>query len=314
MGYCNVNGKTYKVSQQACNARGGTYSDVPAHPLEDVPGQQGVSGSTGNRAIANMLGINNSTSYLDAIESGLSKLGRGVGDVLSGNVELPGTKAERIKASRQSNVPDNLNPNSPNFGKFTIPPAGPQTGPTNEAGLFQQSDVATGKQAPAQPAGSMSIWDEMKTKDYWQKSMSGMPGDTRLSRIGQLMSYYGTPQAQRGVDPAGGFASRDYEAAQLQQQQNKAFTDAQALAAGMQITANKDTIEFYRKSIPSEGLLERQYLKSKRWFGLDETARKALAAKTAKTTIEVMNLLALRGIQPTEKNVIAYLTAKEKQG
>ncbi len=219
MGYCNVNGKTYKVSQQVCNAGGGTYSDVPAHPLEDVPGQQGVSGSTGNRAIANMLGINNSTSYLDAIESGLSKLGRGVGDVLSGNVELPGIKAERIKASRQSNVPDNLNPNSPNFGKFTIPPAGPQTGPTNEAGLFQQSDVATGKQAPAQPAGSMSIWDEMKTKDYWQKSMSGMPGDTRISRIGQLMSYYGTPQAQRGVDPAGGFASRDYEAAQLIQKQ-----------------------------------------------------------------------------------------------
>jgi hypothetical protein len=33
------------------------------------------------------------------------------------------------------------------------------------------------------------------------------------------MSYYGTPQAQRGVDPAGGFASRDYEAAQLLQKQ-----------------------------------------------------------------------------------------------
>lgn len=95
-----------------------------------------------------------------------------------------------------------------------------QTTNIPEQGLSQITDrtqpptlnLGTGTTQP-------SIWDEMKTKDYWQKSMSGMPGDTRLSRIGQLMSYYGTPQAQRGVDPAGGFASRDFEAAQLIQKQ-----------------------------------------------------------------------------------------------
>jgi len=58
-----------------------------------------------------------------------------------------------------------------------------------------------------------SIFDKMGDKAYWQESMSGIPGDTRASRIGQLMSYYGQRKGQRtGTNPAEIFAGLDAEA------------------------------------------------------------------------------------------------------
>ena len=40
-----------------------------------------------------------------------------------------------------------------------------------------------------------SIWDKMKTKDYWLNEMEGGSGgwDNRLYRLGEMMAYMGTP-------------------------------------------------------------------------------------------------------------------------
>jgi len=48
-----------------------------------------------------------------------------------------------------------------------------------------------------------SIWDNMKTKEYWLKGIKGGAGgwDNRMFRMGELMSHYGTPLSKRGDSP-----------------------------------------------------------------------------------------------------------------
>lgn len=201
----------------------------------------------------------------------------------------------------QSNVPDILSPAG--TSKFTLS----GVGPVNESGEFQESD----KREPKEP----TFLENIQNKEWWMESLSDIPGDNRLARIARGMAYISTPLSKRGANPQDILRKQLLERDSLRASQDKAFTDAQAQAAGMQVTANKDTIEFYRKSIPSEGLLERQFLESSSWFGgLDENERKAKAAKTSRQVKEVMHLLASKGIQPTMENVQLYLSEKEKQG
>lgn len=309
MGYCNINGKTYQSNpsgQAACNASGGTYSDIPSYPLDDVPQQQGPAvASAGPQR----------TSYIDDIKSGALDASMHLGDLFSGNVELPGTKAERIKASRQSNVPSNLNPNHPDFGKFTLPPAAPQVGPANEAGIVQPSDAATGKKAPTKEEAKKepTFLENIQNKEWWMESLSDVQGDNRLSRIARGMAYISTPLSKRGENPQDILRKQILGQESLKASQDKAFTDAQASAAGMQVTANKDTIEFYRKSIPDDVQLERELLESPSFlFGLSEVERKAKAAQVSRQSREVMFALAKIGVQPTMANVRLYLEAKKR--
>lgn len=75
----------------------------------------------------------------------------------------------------------------------------------------QQRAQTFDQKAPAKPK---TLAEQMKTKDYWNKSMSGIPGDTRLSRIAQLMSYYGQRKGQRtGTNPLETFAGLSSDAA-----------------------------------------------------------------------------------------------------
>ena len=44
-------------------------------------------------------------------------------------------------------------------------------------------------------------FEKMKDPEYWRESMSGLPHDTRLMRLAQLMDYYGkTPKQRAAVD------------------------------------------------------------------------------------------------------------------
>lgn len=64
----------------------------------------------------------------------------------------------------------------------------------------------------------LSKWEQLsadfKDPDWWMKSMSGLPHDTRLHRLGMLMDYYGrTPKGRAAVDmPAEVWARNEQEA------------------------------------------------------------------------------------------------------
>ena len=67
----------------------------------------------------------------------------------------------------------------------------------------------------------VSDWQQLKHNmsdpDYWKKSISGLPHDTRLMRIGQLMDYYGrTPKQRAAVDmPSKVWAENEAAAAKI---------------------------------------------------------------------------------------------------
>jgi len=49
-----------------------------------------------------------------------------------------------------------------------------------------------------------SLWDNMQSKDWWFNPVEGGAGgwDNRLFRLGEMMSYMGTPLSKRGDSPA----------------------------------------------------------------------------------------------------------------
>lgn len=71
-----------------------------------------------------------------------------------------------------------------------------------------------------------SIWEQMKTKDYWLKGVEGGSGgwDNRLFRLGEMMSYMGTPLANRGDSPAKRWQSATLKSKELTASANKKKT------------------------------------------------------------------------------------------
>ena len=68
-----------------------------------------------------------------------------------------------------------------------------------------QQKVIDDAQKEKDRVAGLSDWErtfeKMKDPNYWRESMSGLPHDTRLMRLGQLMSYYGkTPKQRAAVD------------------------------------------------------------------------------------------------------------------
>jgi len=68
------------------------------------------------------------------------------------------------------------------------------------------------------PPKELSKWEQLsanfKDPEWWMKSMSGLPHDTRLHRLGMLMDYYGrTPKGRAAVDmPAEVWAKNEQDA------------------------------------------------------------------------------------------------------
>ena len=78
----------------------------------------------------------------------------------------------------------------------------------------------------------------MKNPEYWKKSMSGLPHDTRLMRLGQLLDYYGkTPKGRAAVD----MPSKMWAANEAAAQKNQATVTAAAMKA------KKDAMDFLSK-------------------------------------------------------------------
>ena len=73
-------------------------------------------------------------------------------------------------------------------------PAGPYA--MTDAQRMQQGDSSVPEQTAMQKLGA-----NMKDPKWWTESISGLPSDTRLMRMGQLMDYYGKgPKGRAAVD------------------------------------------------------------------------------------------------------------------
>ena len=69
----------------------------------------------------------------------------------------------------------------------------------------------TGEKLSGAMTKMQQLGANLKNPDWWKESMSGLKGDTRLSRLGVLMDYYGrTPKGRAAVDmPAKVFAANE---------------------------------------------------------------------------------------------------------
>jgi len=71
-----------------------------------------------------------------------------------------------------------------------------------------------------------SLWDNMQSKDWWFNPVEGGAGgwDNRLFRLGEMMSYMGTPLSKRGDSPAKRWTTANTEAEKLKAAVAKAGT------------------------------------------------------------------------------------------
>jgi hypothetical protein len=62
-------------------------------------------------------------------------------------------------------------------------------------------EARAGRGPAPEPNAMQRLGANMKDPKWWHESMSGVKGDTRLMRLGQLMDYYGkTPKQRAAVD------------------------------------------------------------------------------------------------------------------
>ena len=128
---------------------------------------------------------------------GKSSLVAGTGLALNEQFGMPFTqagqeaKAQRQVASATSQVP-------------TATPVDPNATAALEA------------QKESERVAGLGFFDKMKEPGYWDTSITGVEGDDRLSRIGDLLTYYGMPPSGRaaaGQTPSEMWKQRSIDAA-----------------------------------------------------------------------------------------------------
>jgi hypothetical protein len=88
-----------------------------------------------------------------------------------------------------------------------VPTQGLLTTDANSSGVYNGSPFIT-PEAPANKGevegGLSNLWSNMQKPGYWSDKVEGGSGswDNRLFRLGEMMSYMGTPLSKRGKNPA----------------------------------------------------------------------------------------------------------------
>jgi hypothetical protein len=84
------------------------------------------------------------------------------------------------------------------------------------------------------PTMMQKLGANMKNPEWWSESISGLPSDTRLMRLGQLMNYYGkTPKGRKDSDdPSKVWAANEVASAKIQETKDVAKAKAAKDAAG----------------------------------------------------------------------------------
>ena len=108
----------------------------------------------------------------------LSKLDKGMNDFFAKmGIEPPESKEEPVEFASGGS-------DSGRRGKATLNPQHK----SRHGGTFEPTKMQT-------------LMRNMKNPEWWSESISGLPSDTRLMRLGQLMNYYGkTPKGREASD------------------------------------------------------------------------------------------------------------------
>lgn len=120
------------------------------------------------------------------------------------------------------------------------------------------------------------MMENLKNPEFLNESMSGQPGDTRLNRLGQLMSYYGGTPKQRAAmgDPQKRFAEIESNVAT-----NKAaLAKAQATLQGKSPFGSLGTTGLAKGL---ESLVKERYPSTFGFGGIDDKDVEGVAARVA---------------------------------
>lgn len=142
---------------------------------------------------------------------------------------------------------------------------------------------------PKQPP---SKWEQLssnfKDPEWWMKSMSGLPHDTRLHRLGMLMDYYGrTPKGRAAVDmPAEVWAKNEQDALA-----NRAAAEAAKAKKGDEVYGKKSIEDLATDLMPDvkEMFGDRLFTLSSNPDANDEEAMRSLAEQVATNIKAISN-------------------------
>ena len=146
-----------------------------------------------------------------------------------------------------------------------------------------------GKQLPGAMTKMQKLGANMKNPEWWSESISGLPSDTRLMRLGQLMNYYGkTPKGrQASDDPSKLWAANEAASAKI-----KATKDAAKAKSAIELYGKKTIANLTTELIPDV----KEMFGDRRWTRLtdnpeesDEEAMASIAGQVA-TNIKAMSL------------------------
>lgn len=181
------------------------------------------------------------------------------------------------------------------FGKQPTPVAttSPQNLMSSNAQRRETFDAGinpmTGKKLPGAMTKMQKLGANMKNPEWWSESISGLPSDTRLMRLGQLMNYYGkTPKGrQASDDPSKLWAANEAASAKI-----KATKDAAKAKSAIELYGKKTIANLTTELIPDV----KEMFGDRRWTRLtdnpeesDEEAMASIAGQVA-TNIKAMSL------------------------
>jgi len=115
------------------------------------------------------------------------------------------------------------------------PNKGTVSGPLTEKGLLTPSDTGPApKNADAVLSGQKSLFGDMQKPGYWSEKVEGGSGswDNRLFRLGEMMSYMGTPLSKRGDNPSKRWTTASATAATAAAKANKTSNNIGKLGYG----------------------------------------------------------------------------------
>ena len=149
----------------------------------------------------------------------------------------------------------------------------------------------TGRKPPVKKDMSMmqKLGANMKNPEWWSESISGLPSDTRLMRLGQLMNYYGkTPKGRKDSDdPSKLWAANEAASAKIQ-----GAKDAATAKSAVELYGKKTIADLTTELIPDV----KEMFGDRRWTRItdnpeesDEAAMASIAGQVA-TNIKAMSL------------------------
>jgi hypothetical protein len=151
-----------------------------------------------------------------------------------------------------------------------------------------------------------SMWDKMKTKEYWMDGIEGGSGkwDNRLFRLGEMMNYMGMPSDKRGDSPSKRWSGANTEAQKVSAAATKASTVAGGKATAAQRTLWTNMVKSQSSKLTDKYMVDRGGILG--WGQMKVEDQKAIALEQAQSEMNTKYQMIGMGIEPTDANYIMF--------